>query len=958
MRAVVAALNLLGPGVARAQVVSPGKLSDAHADLDGSDGCASCHGTRGRVEPRRCLDCHEVLRARIDRRAGYHARLGASRCGSCHQEHRGRSFDIIKWPTTQSEFPHERAGYRLRNAHVGPSCRDCHRPDHQVDAGVRAFPAERRNRTWLGLSAERCGSCHADAHDGELGDRCGDCHDDKAFTPATGFAHGRTKFPLTGGHAGVDCGKCHPRSGAAGKRRFRVARFDSCASCHDDPHAGAMTPARARPAITCESCHVDSDWQDVRYAKRTHSPRTMPLIGGHAKPACTDCHGGGAKRTPAPSCTGCHRDVHDGKFGADCRACHGFADWRAHPERAPAAPAAVSSAARLGITPRELARVAFHDKTRYPLTGLHVRVDCAKCHPRARAKSKRRGYNRYVGIAFERCDDCHADEHQGQLARDGATAPRCETCHSTDGWPLTSYGVDEHDRARMPLRGAHRATACARCHAASRPDAERFTFAAHACADCHDDPHGGQFAGAACADCHDERAFRPSTFDHARTRLALGGAHAATACASCHRSGRGGVVGYRGVDPRCAACHRDEHEGQFARPPPARPCSDCHTDATFEVAAFDHVAATGYPLTGGHAAATCADCHHDVALRDGQRVTMFRLGDARCNACHRDQHAERRGGRRTLLGGGGAARLSDCGRCHQATAWRALTTPAGFDHGTVGYTLRGAHRSARCADCHTTERAVSRACDACHDDRHDGALGSACAECHGPETWEPSAMLARHQRTRLPLTGGHALADCTSCHPRANDDQFTATAVDCVGCHAAEYTAPTTHPDHVAQGFGRDCEDCHRPAGWSPAYFAHTTWPLTGAHRVAPCNDCHDQSPVPRDCVGCHAGDRPTGTSPDHGAPGFPSDCGECHSTSAWEPADFPDHDALFPISSGPHDRFDCADCHPDPTDLGVFTCTTGSCHSRGETDDEHDEEPGYVYESNACLMCHPRGRE
>ncbi len=944
---------------AAAQVVSPGKLSRAHEALDGANQCDACHGSRARVEPRRCLKCHEVLARRIDGNDGFHAGLGTSRCGKCHQEHRGRDFDIIRWPGKLESFPHARAGYRLRGKHAGPACRDCHKPEFQRDPGVREFDSARRKRTWLGLRAAECGSCHVDAHDGELGARCQKCHDETSFDKAPRFDHAKTKFPLSGAHAKVECDDCHksPAStDSAGnrKRRFDGASAEGCGGCHEDPHRGAMTPSRARLGLTCKSCHDDRAWQRIHYPRRDHSPRRMPLIGGHSSVPCEKCHGAKAARTPRINCAGCHRDVHAGKFGDDCRTCHGFSNWTARSARAAPAPrnaTAIERAERLGIGKHVLARVAFHDKTAYPLTGLHVTVPCKKCH----TKKRGRGYKRFVDLPHADCVDCHADEHQGQLARGGSEAPACASCHSTDGWNLVRYGVDEHANARFALRGAHRATPCNSCHPTSRAKGERFTFASRRCADCHDDPHAGQFANAACADCHSEKAFQPARFDHDATRLPLAGAHAKTACASCHRGDRHGVTRYHGLDPSCGSCHRDQHEGQFESPP-RRSCDDCHELSRFAISAFDHDARTSYPLTGAHTSAGCTDCHHEVNLADGRRISLYRLPDESCVACHREQHRAVPRAGSTLLGSAHGVALDECEKCHRTSGWRSLTEPAAFDHGVVGYRLRGGHRGAPCRDCHGGARPVDRACDTCHEDHHEGRLGSACAECHTPESWQPSEMLARHARTRLPLTGGHALADCTSCHPRARGQQFVAVPVACVGCHADDYTAPTTHPDHLASGYGRQCEQCHRPAGWSPAYFAHDSFPLVGKHRTTPCNSCHDRNPVPRDCVGCHAGDRPSGVSPDHNAAGFPLDCGLCHTPRGWVPAAFPDHDALFPIDSGPHSRFDCADCHPDATDLGVFTCTTAACHPRSETDEHHDEVGGYTYQDNACYDCHPRG--
>jgi hypothetical protein len=46
-----------------------------------------------------------------------------------------------------------------------------------------------------------------------------------ATQPATPFDHGRTRFPLTGAHARVDCESCHLAGKMAGTPR-------TCAACH------------------------------------------------------------------------------------------------------------------------------------------------------------------------------------------------------------------------------------------------------------------------------------------------------------------------------------------------------------------------------------------------------------------------------------------------------------------------------------------------------------------------------------------------------------------------------------------------------------------------------------------------------------------------------------------------------------------------------------------------------
>jgi hypothetical protein len=39
-----------------------------------------------------------------------------------------------------------------------------------------------------------------------------------------------------------------------------------------------------------------------------------------------------------------------------------------------------------------------------------------------------------------------------------------------------------------------------------------------------------------------------------------------------------------------------------------------------------------------------------------------------------------------------------------------------------------------------------------------------------------------------------------------------------------------------------------------------------------------------------------------------------------------------------------------------IFSCITGGCHAKGETDGHHRDVGGYSYESNACYRCHQGG--
>jgi hypothetical protein len=67
---------------------SPGPLSAAHTTL--SDNCRACHVPFQSVADVKCQACHARNTGLLDRRdTAFHA--GATACGACHVEHRGRA---------------------------------------------------------------------------------------------------------------------------------------------------------------------------------------------------------------------------------------------------------------------------------------------------------------------------------------------------------------------------------------------------------------------------------------------------------------------------------------------------------------------------------------------------------------------------------------------------------------------------------------------------------------------------------------------------------------------------------------------------------------------------------------------------------------------------------------------------------------------------------------------------
>jgi hypothetical protein len=247
----------------------------------------------------------------------------------------------------------------------------------------------------------------------------------------------------------------------------------------------------------------------------------------------------------------------------------------------------------------------------------------------------------------------------------------------------------------------------------------------------------------------------------------------------------------------------------------------------------------------------------------------------------------------------------DCSACHTTAGWAMGTGTGGrgFDHARTGFPLTGVHRMASCTDCHQAGLETRRDCASCHEDEHQGRLGRGCDRCHSSRAWADTRPLEMHRATRLPLTGMHALADCTQCHLRPGERAWSAPPAECVSCHAEDAARTDTHPDHLgrmgAAPFPRDCAQCHRPSGWSPAIVPDPTMlPLVeslvapadhevrfpirrGAHRGLSCDSCHASPDVPRavECVGCHAHDR-IRLARIHGGTAIPTDgagCLACH---------------------------------------------------------------------------------
>ncbi len=68
------------------------------------------------------------------------------------------------------------------------------------------------------------------------------------------------------------------------------------------------------------------------------------------------------------------------------------------------------------------------------------------------------------------------------------------------------------------------------------------------------------------------------------------------------------------------------------------------------------------------------------------------------------------------------------------------------------------------------------------------------------------------------------------------------------------------------------------------------------------------------------------------------------------------DHEPYFPLLTGPHANTTCNACHGGFQSFTDFTCI--GCHVEGVTRPIHAEVPGFEFEREVCLTCHPRGEK
>jgi cytochrome c7-like protein len=592
-----------------------------------------------------------------------------------------------------------------------------------------------------------------------------------------------------------------------------------------------------------------------------------------------------------------------------------------------------------------------HNKTKYPLRGMHEKVECTQCHVKPVFTN--------VG---KNCQDCHTDIHQRKMGTN------CAQCHTVQGWNVAVQQVKDHQN-RFPLLGAHAALQCDDCHKSAAVG--QFQGLSTACISCHQvDLNRTQTIGAAvpnhvqaqfpqtCETCHTFDSWFGASVNHAAPPInfPLTNGHANVPCASCHV---GGNYNLQIAATNCgnAGCHlttwQQTTNPQHSAAPnvfPIATCSNCHNTVSWQNANFDH-STTGFPLANSHQltpggkVTACTDCH--INNNYNLQIQPTDCGNSQCHLNTNYGGGWQGTNSPTHSAAGAAFAAANCSNCHNTVSFLTAT----FDHSTTGWPLSGSHQMApagkvnACTDCHVNNNynftAANTDCYGCHQTAWNstpsfggsvpnhitaGFPTSLCSQCHDTITWTDSTF--NHASTGFPLTNSHQIAPagkvtgCDQCH-MGNYSSLAIQPTDCGNsqCHLTTWQQ-TNNPTHSSAGAPfavANCSNCHNTVSFLTATFDHSTtgWPLTGSHQLAPagkvvaCTDCHvgnnyNLTTANTDCYGCHqtAWNSTTtigGSVPNHVTAGFSTSmCSTCHDTVLWTDGKFDHTTTGFPLQ-GPH---------------------------------------------------------
>jgi hypothetical protein len=555
-----------------------------------------------------------------------------------------------------------------------------------------------------------------------------------------------------------------------------------------------------------------------------------------------------------------------------------------------------------------------------------------------------------------------------------------------------------------PLMGGHHDlenSACFKCH-----DVGKGVPAAK-CLDCHKEIkhyvdtkrgfHG--LTNKSCSECHSDHKGRDydsvkvdeANFNHFKlTGYKLEGKHADIKCMECHKAKRTGKfvrpkdTHYFGAASSCRSCHKKDDPHFFTGKYAKQDCNVCHAMKSWKQEIhFNHDTDTRYKLEESHAKLKCNDCHLANKAKHIYKYQWTALNTAQCLSCHKEFHHDKLS---TKFKGG------DCLKCHDQTHWKIES----FDHDVTGYHLKGKHAELKCVDCHKQKppakpdapvknfnwTGLKAACLSCHKDFHKfGKYTSKtygnpnqCLKCHDESSWKKTHDFVHDTNTRYAIDGKHLELKCNDCHlptgrknptrmPNASQGVYHWDKLEtktCENCHNNPHIGQFK-PALLAKG----CTSCHTTRGWnelkSENSFDHskTRFPLTGAHTIAACKDCHEvqgkkvykfKSFDQKFCIDCHTNVHTGQFSAKFSA----QSCVQCHTTSNFTQRLPFDHSLTAYKLEGSHAKLNCTDCHKPTT--ARFDLRPPNVKSKAGEAERRPAMSHYLFPelaSKSCTTCH-----
>ena len=423
------------------------------------------------------------------------------------------------------------------------------------------------------------------------------------------FNHNLTGYTLLGAHSKKACKDCHKAdfisNNTIKKKKFTFLGLTTgCTPCHADYHQQTLS-------VNCSDCHGFELFKPA--GKFNHINTRFQLTGKHKDVPCVKCHAITERNGTRfqvfagiqyGNCTSCHADVHQNKFGQNCTQCHSTESFHSIK----------------GMTNFD------HSKTNFKLEGKHQNLACAKCHKT----------NLTDPIKHGLCTDCHPDYHNKQFTVQGVIRD-CSDCHSIMGFTGSSFTIEQHNKGKFQLQGAHLATPCFECH--KKTEKWSFREIGIRCADCHENIHEPYiskkyYPESNCTVCHNESRWNDVTFDHSKTTFSLSGAHAKQTCRTCHfnKNATGHEIQhFSDLASTCSSCHTDIHYQQFENNG-VTDCQRCHNPDQWKIENFDHNT-TAFKLDGTHKIVACAKCHKNIT-KENHTFVLYKIKEWKCENCH------------------------------------------------------------------------------------------------------------------------------------------------------------------------------------------------------------------------------------------------------------------------------------------------------------------------------------